>query len=283
MKKICRNLTILLAVFTVFLAAITPADAAKKRVAIMPLEKLFVLSESQQDEETVAQIMSDQLVVAIGDSGNYTVVERTQYDKALKELGFQNLYAEPEYAAEMGAAFGAQYIVVGKITLVKTKAADKRGFIKKIAAKFDTPYRTNIALELRMVDCQTSEVILARTIEGDRGGKTEKDSLYNACKDAAANFMTEVQMLNPFAGRIIEVNGDNIYIDKGLDSGLHKNDVLIISREGKPLEANGKIIGMTEDEIGKAKVIEVTADYSICRVTDSNQVVQKGDIVKRGK
>ena len=177
------------------------------------------------------------------------------------------------------AEIGEKARKFGKKALVVTG----KNSAKKVAAKFDTPYRSNISLELRVVDCQTSEVVLARTIEGDRGGKTEKDSLYNACKDAAANFMAEVQSLNPFAGRIIEVSGENIYVDQGIDSGLHKNDVLIIAREGNPLEANGKIVGMTQTDIGKARVTEVTADYSICRIISSTQPVQKGDVVKRDK
>ncbi len=282
-RKFFKCLGIALLLASVWSAGMLTAEAAKKRVAIMPLEKTFVLSDSAESEETVASVMSDQLVVAVQESGNYTVVERTQFDKAMQEQGFQNLYADPEYAAEMGKIFGGQYILVGKITMVKTRAADKSSFMKRISAKFDAPYRTNIAVELRMVDCQTSEVVLAKTVEADRGGKDANDSLYNACKDVAGHFMRDIQAQFPFTGRIIEVKGSEIYVDQGQSSGLHKGDILLIAREDTPLEANGKIVGMTQISLGKAKVTEVLADYAICRITEGGSAIQKGDIVKRGK
>ena len=271
----------ILMAMTVMLYTIHPSEATPKRVAVMPLEKLFVLSDSTQDEETVAQIMSEQLLVALQDSGNYTVVERAQFDKALKELGFQSIYSDPDYAMEMGKAFGAERLLLGKITMVKTKKAYTRGFINKVSAKFDSPYRCNISLDLRLVDCKTSKVELAKTVEGDRGGKDENEALYNACKQAAQNFMQEVQANTPFMGRILEINGNDIYIDQGIESGLHKDETLQIVREGVPLESGGQIIGMTLTDIGKAKVVEVTADYAICRAISGNEAIQKGDIVKR--
>lgn len=257
----------------------TDCQAAKKFVAVMPLEKTYMLSDSSIREEAVSQIMADQLVVAVQESGNYSVVERTQFDKIFKELGFQNTFEEHEDM--LGDAIGADYLLLGKITMVKTKAADKSTFVKRIAAKFDTPYRTSIATELRMVECKSGKVMLAKTVEGDRGGKDANDSLYNACKDVAERFMRDVQAQNPFTGRVIEVKDKEIYIDQGTASGLHKGETLLVAREDRPLEANGKIVGMTQTNLGRAKVVDVQADYAICRLLEGEGLVQKGDIVKR--
>ncbi|MBR2216270.1 MAG: hypothetical protein IJ849_11035 [Selenomonadaceae bacterium] len=271
---------VLLLTALVMSLAIAPGEAAKKRVAVMPLEKLFVLSDSTRDEETVAKIMADQLVVALQESGIYTVVEREQFDKAMQEQGFQNLYADPDYAVEMGKAFGAQQVVVGKITMVKTKKNQTRGFFNKVRSGFDTPYRTNIALELRLVDCQDSHVVLAKTVDGDRGGNDEESSLYNACRHAAEVFMRAVQVANPFTGRVIEIQGSDIYIDQGENSGIRKGEELLVVREGTPLMSGGQIIGMTQTEVGKVKVTAVNGEFSVCRAAGSFDI-QKGDVVKR--
>jgi hypothetical protein len=74
-------------------------------------------------------------------------------------------------------------------------------------------------------------VVLAKTVETDRGGKDANDSLYNACKDVAERFMRDIQAQFPFTGRIIEVKGNEIYVDQGQSSGLHKGDTLLIARE----------------------------------------------------
>ena len=57
-------------------------EAAKKIVAVMPLENV-----SGYSEEKVAEIMTEQLLVAIHSSGNFTVVERAQMGTVLREQG----------------------------------------------------------------------------------------------------------------------------------------------------------------------------------------------------
>ena len=252
-------------------------EAAKKTVAVMPLENM-----SGYNEQLVAEIMAEQLVIAIQDSGQYTVVERQKLDSVFKELGFQNLSADPEYTVEMGKMFGAQYVVIGKITMAKTEEVQKKSFIQKIKGLFNDPFKSQISMDLRFIDCKTGVINLAKTIVGENGGKDAKLALHNACKDAAIKFMQEIQAANPLIGRILNVTGNEIYIDQGIDSGLHKDEVLVIAREGSPLESNGQIIGMTQTVIGKAKVVEVTEKYSVCKILESSLAVEKGDIVKRG-
>ena len=81
----------------------------------------------------------------------------------------------------------------------------------------------------------------------------------------------------------MDSDNDIIYIDAGRESGFRKGETLIIIREGSPIIVNGKIVGMKETTIGKAKVTEVNDEYSICKVTSHSDVIKKGDVVKRGQ
>ena len=107
-------------------------------------------------------------------------------------------------------------------------------------------------------------------------------TLNEACKVAAQNFLREVQGVNPFAARIVEISGNEIYIDEGSDKGLRKGETLIVARESTPIIVKGKVVAMKTNAICKVKVIEVNAEYSICRVEGNSSAIRKGDIVKRG-
>ncbi len=255
------------------------AEAAKKTVMIAEMENF-----SGYNEELVARIMEEQLIVAMQSSGNYAVVERTQLDKIRDELGLQEEdsdFTDSDLTVELGKFSGAQYMVLGKITTAGTEDTKKSGLINKIKSRFVPPVNAKISLDLRLVDCKTGVIILAKTVDGEKGGKDNKTALYAACKDAAENFLREVQSNNPFVARIAAVNSDEIYIDQGLDSGIQKGENLTLFREGEPIEVDGKIVGMTQTEIGKAKVSEVLQDYSICKIVSFTSPVQKGDVAKR--
>ncbi len=89
-----------------------------------------------------------------------------------------------------------------------------------------------------------------------------------------------MQTHNPFTARIIRVNGDLIYIDAGLDSGLKKGETLDVMREENPIDSGGKLV-VTHTKLGNAKITEVNHDYSICQVGKHTGTIHTGDIVKR--
>ena len=271
--KLCGLTTIIMT-----LLMINTVDAAKKSVAIMPLENL-----SGYEEQRVAEIMTEQLSVTIQNSGSYTVVERTQLNKVIKEQGFQSVSADPKSAVETGKLTGAQYSIIGKVTMANISSDDVTRIAKRLGfgVKFSNPYKGKIALNFRIVDNQTGEVIFTTTVEGSKSGDSKELALYGACKEAAQNAFKEIQKINPFVARIEDISGDDIYIDQGSDSGITKGEILIIARESSPIVIKGKVVGMKQTTIGKAKVIEIYPEYSICRIVSTSKNVKKGDIVKR--
>lgn len=266
-------------IFLLLICQMTFCEAAKKKVAVMPLENV-----SGYNEQKVADIMTQQLITAIHNSGIYTVVERTQMGAVIKEQGFQNLAANPAKAVELGKLSGADYTLFGKVIVadfINNPVADLIGKFSKLANKFANGVKSKIRFEFRMVDNATGEVVVAATVEGSKSGLTNTDALNSACKDAAENFLKQLQKTNPLVARIADINGTEIYIDKGLNEGLREGEILSIFRETDAIVVNGKIVGMKKNELGKAKVIEVNADYSVCKIIGA-VVVRKGDIVRRG-
>lgn len=264
--------------------------AAKKIVAVMPLENV-----SGCNEEKVAEIMTEQLIVAIHSAGIYTVVERTQMGAILREQGFQNIAVDPSKAVELGKLSGADYTLVGKVTMALIEqnptataietigTALGLGGFSETAGGFVNKFKGKIGLECRLVDNTTGEIITAKNIEGNKSGSSVADAFNNACKNAADNFLLELDSVNPFRARVAEIDGANIYIDKGADDGLHYGEILIVARESSPIVINGQVVGMKQDEVGRIKVVEAYPNYAICQSEDTFNGIYKGDVVKRGK
>ena len=145
-----RFFVAVLAVWLVF--SCNYCAAAKKVVAIMPLENV-----SGYETEKVAEIMTEQLIVAVHSSGIYTVVERTQLGAILREQGFQNTAVDPSKAVELAKLSGADYTMLGKVTMAVVEKDPKFKTIeritnvlhigKSIADRVD-PFRGKIGLDL---------------------------------------------------------------------------------------------------------------------------------------
>lgn len=273
----------------VIIGSLNICAASKKIVAVMPLENL-----SGYDEEQIAEIMTEQLIVALHASGAYTVVERVQMGTVIKEQGFQNIAVDPSKAVELGKLSGADYSMLGKVTMAivednPTANAVAQigewfnlGDIGKTAEKYVHKLKGRIRFEFRFVDNTTGEVVLAKTVEGSKSGSNVTDAINAACKNAAENFLRELDSVNPFRARVADIDGSNVYIDKGAESGLRRGETLIVAREGEPVIVNGRIVAMRQEEVGKVKVVEVNADYAVCKVTGETNDIKKGDVVKRG-
>lgn len=281
--------------FTFFCSAIS-VEAAKKVVAVMPLENVYGYNTAN-----VAEIMTEEIMIALQNSGKYSVVERDQMATILKEQGFQNIAADSSTAVEIGKLIGADYSLIGKVTLAALEKNPTKGIIENIlgnisrsggynsgidlqstAGNFVNGLKGKVSVDIRFVNNETGELVFAKSFNGAKSGATPEAALYGACKAAAAGFLKEITA--NLMGRVADISGDEIYIDQGTDSGIQVGDELAIVRETSPIEVNGKIVGMKTIPVGKVKVTEVNAEYSICKVISSekSKTVQKGDVVKRG-
>ena len=281
-KKIIATLSAVLIV-----CSLNFCEASKKIVAVLPLENV-----SGYDAEKVAEVMTEQLLVAIYSSGNYTVVERTQLGAIIREQGFQNIAVDPSQAVKLGKLSGAHYSLVGKVTFASVEDNPTAAAVEQIAGLLDlgnlgnmvgqhvNKFKGKIALEYRLVDNTTGEIILAGTVEGSKSGSSVGDAFNRACKNAAENFLKQLDNVNPFRARVAAVNGNDIYIDQGSEAGLRNGETLLVVREGSPIVINGKIVAMKQNEIGKIKVVEVNSDWAVCRA-QSSSTIHKGDVVKR--
>ena len=279
MQPLLRKLLIGLTLMFTILFSAESGEAAKKTVAIMPMENI-----SGYHEANVAEIMTEQLIVVIQNSQQYGVVERTQLGTVMREQGFQNLNSNG--VEEMGSFSGSDYSVIGKVTMATVMVNQTKSLLgvlfkdDELIGKLANGRKAKVELDVRFVDNKTGEIVFAKTFSGSKSGQNDATALSGACKVAAENFLKELQSINPFMARVADTSGNEIYIDRGAESGLRKGETLVVARESTPIMVNGKIVGMKSHEVCKVKVVEVFEEYAICRAEKSN-VIRQGDVVRR--
>ncbi len=281
MKHIMRW-RLFLSVLMLLLGVSLTGEAAKKSVAVMPLENI-----SGFTEQRVAEIMTEQVIAALNRSGAYIVAERTQLGTAMQEIGFQSTGAvDATQAVQLGQMIGAQYSLVGKVTMAEV-VENSTGTIVDIfvrgSSQWTGRYRGKVSMNIRFIDNKTGENILTLQTDGAKAGNDRAVALHEACKEAANKALTELLKKNPMIASVLDVEGDVMYIDQGADAGLRVGDVLEIVREGKAVtNREGKVIAVKQITLGKAKVEKVEAEYSICRILNHAESMQRGDLAKRG-
>ncbi len=112
-KKLFVLITMLVGVFF----NVTAAEfATEKRVAILPF------SVKGNFDALYAEVAQDNFTTELIKSGAYRVVERSQLDKAMKELKFQSGNDFDESSAmEVGKLAGAEIVAIGIVTALKNQ------------------------------------------------------------------------------------------------------------------------------------------------------------------
>ena len=261
------------------------SEAAQKKVAVMPFEHV-----SGSHERKVAEIMTDQVTVALVNSGSYTVLERTQLEKAIKEINFQNSgVVNQSQIIELGKMTGTDYTVVGKV-LLATVVRNETGVIfgdilggGHPIGKRIPQYKGKVALDVRFIDNTTGELVFAQVIEGSKAGNDREVCLHNASRDATTNVLKEIQKSNPFTAVVLYADHGQVVINKGYESGVQKGEVLIAFSERIPVkDLDGRIVTVITEEAGKVKVTEVRDGTSLCKImSGSDRIVRKTKVQRR--
>ena len=255
-------------------SAFATCDAAKPALA--------VLSIKNDSHPEISELMNDKLLIAFQNSGRFILVERDQLAQILREQGFQSIAVDPSQAVEIGKLVGARYTLFNRVSSA-TCYNNETNALGQLLLKgnLGNAYKGKVTLECRIIDNEKGVLLFSTVVNGTKSGASADDAINGACIEAAENAVKAFDKTNPLVARVADCVEDVIYINVGIDDGIKLGEKLLIIREGRPIEIDGKIVGMTETEIGHAKVTAVHGEYSVCRVTNGAGHVQKGDVVKR--
>lgn len=278
MKKLFYTILAVVVMMMISLIAL-PCEAAQKVVAIMPIKN----NVNTRYSSVAAKTMTDELINVFVNSGMYTVVERGQLDQVIGEMGFSSTgMVDSNSVIEIGKLSGAQYILVGNVSMADV-------YQSVIPLTTIKTFRAKVGMIYRLIDAKTGKILLSSSVEDQHtidevtgSDFSEEVLLHKACSNVAEKILKEIQKKNPVIGNILDVNGEEVYIDLGTDSGLRVGETLMVFKEGAPIYGkNGEIVTTRIIELGEIKVTQVEEGYSIGKIKEKNNGIVKDALVKR--
>lgn len=131
--------------------------------------------------------LSDALSNELNATGKFSVAERQKLESVLSEQELAEAgLVRPETAAEKGQLTGAKYIVLGKVTAYEEEVSDESsgvgidginiGGVRLGGGGNQQKQQAYIAIDLRVVDSTSGEVVHSRTVEGRATSKSKDGS-----------------------------------------------------------------------------------------------------------
>jgi len=166
-------------------AASIPANAQKKRIAVMDFDYATVRSTVAQlfgTDRDIGKGVSDMLVDRLVNDGTFSVIERKQLDKIITEQNFSNSNrADSATAAKLARVLGVDAIVIGSITQFgddNKSTSTGAGVMGAVTGRFGiggvqkSKSTAVVQLTARIIDTSTAEILASCQGKGDssRGG-----------------------------------------------------------------------------------------------------------------
>lgn len=279
-------------------------EAKKKRIAVFTFEDKSNHKFRWWTGQPVGEGMSDMLVTSLVKTGKYTVIEREQIQKIMKEQNLgQSGAVTAQSAAKVGQLLGVEVAVFGAVTEFGYTEGGGNTRLKKKG--FGIGYKSTtatVAADVRFVNTNTGEILTAESVRKEKSkkglsldtkafkfdnrnkfdeslvGKATReaiDSIVEMIDGAAANIAWQ--------GKIIKGDGP-IYINAGASSGVNIGDEFDVFRPGEALidPDTGLNLGSAESKIGVVKVTNNNiggGKASECRAV-SGSGFSRNDIVR---
>ncbi|MEY3545062.1 MAG: hypothetical protein RLZZ247_1219, partial [Cyanobacteriota bacterium] len=164
---------------------IEPSQAAAKRSLIKPTVSVPEFKNNVTGawwwQGPVAEDMAHALANELQATGELKIVERRNLGQVLseQELAALGIVKKSPTSAQQGQMTGAKYIVLGTVTSFEsnTDVESKGGgmsFMGFGGSKQTTTTKDYVAIDIRVVDSTTGEIVGARTVEGRASNSVEQ-------------------------------------------------------------------------------------------------------------
>jgi len=287
------------------LPASAPAGVGpKKRIAVL---KFDIGANAQAGGADLGGGLAAQLTTALVNSGQYIVVERAELASVLREqeLGLQKL-VPGEGSAQAGQLVGAQLLVRASVTEFeqRTSGGGLRlgiGFGGGAGTLGAATTTGVVGIDLRLIDTTTGQVVQSQHVESKidnqalsadvavhnvsfGGDAFEKTPLGQATRQAieqAVAFVLAAGRSATWAGRVVDANGDQVFVNAGADAGLRQGDRFVVSTIARQLTdpASGALLGVVEAPLGEIVIVSVQPAYSVAQMAAPFQT-KRGDLIK---
>ena len=245
--------------------------------------------------------MSDMLTTELVKSGEFTVIEREQLHHVMAEQDFgQSGRVTEQTAPQLGKLLGVAAVVYGSVSEFGYLASDTDGRKSGLGGLGVSKTTARVAIDVRMIDTTTGEIILADTASDEKSqmglkvstsefsfghdGKFDETLVGKATRksiEKLVDMITKSLKDVPWTGRVVKASDGKIYLNAGQTVGITKGMEFKVYRPGEELidPATGLSLGAEEEYVGKIAAGDIKEKYSICAAIEGSGF-DAGDMVR---
>jgi TolB-like protein len=235
--------------------------------------------------ESTTSVLSSDLMTFLVKTNKFDVVERSRMKDILSEQEFsESGYISPETAVKLGKLIGADYFVMGRIEQFQADAVNKK---IPYTDTFRKQYEGKMTVNVRIVDSRGGKVVAANKFvveHEDRNIKDEvkPDDFIEALKEKTVRTIVNGVVEGVFPLKVIKVEGDKVYINRGDGVGFKVGDTLSVVTLGEGLldPDTGEVLGSAEEVVGTVQVTDIQNKFSVAKVMTGAGKIAKGAVVR---
>ena len=230
---------------------------------------------------------------AIQKNRKFTLVSRKKevLEDIREEQKFANSDLTAGNAAEEGQIKNANFLILPTVQDFKFYRSSTP--VPNLENKYIRKDSGMLEINAQVIDTSTGGIkttfylkasfATGKKVVNSKSGVPNSIHFTNMAKDVSAQ-MTDQLVDAVFPMRVLNVQGKQIWINRGKDGGLRKGDELLVFRPGVELidPDTGENLGSAETQVGKIKITRVNPKFTIAEIIKSGEeLIEKGDIVRK--
>lgn len=292
-------LWLLVVVFFAFSAL--PASGAEKlyKIAVLPFDDGSIQDRWWDDGSwDVGKGIADEFVTEFLNTKKFRLIEREQIDKVISEQDFgESGRVDARTAAKIGKILGVDFLVMGRVTEFSLKSTGVSGLsLKKGIGLGVKSTNAIVAIDARLVEATTAEIIASVTGKGDKRstnlsvaveweaiafgsdefratnlGKATREAVASAAKKLADNAYGSGRgpsQPSKLSGVVAYASGNKVIINIGSSSGAKQDMVFVVRRVLEVVKdpETEEVIDEVTEAVAEIKVTEVKDKSATCTV-----------------
>jgi curli biogenesis system outer membrane secretion channel CsgG len=288
------------------------ATGPKKRISVAKFDAngAFVTVYGSWD---IGGGLAAQLTTALVESGRFIVVERPDLQVVLREQELAKLnVTSKDSGPQAGKVLGTQLIVHGSVTEFEQSSAGNNtrlgvsgnagGALNMLGAAIAKNTTSGVVgIDVRLIDATTSQVLQSKRIEkrlstsdtsinlvanqvafgGEQFDKSVLGQATRAAIQEAIVFIATFSSELPWIGALADVDGSNVLINAGSQSGLAVGDRFAVLAVAKEVidPTTGQSLGRIERQSGIVRITSVQPAFSSAAMEEPFAAT-RGDAVR---
>lgn len=265
----------------------------KPRVAIKAPLVNDSISKRTQDSLDLTKLLAE-MEAALLSSRKFDVVSRQA--GVMQDIREEQQFASSALSAGDGAAEGkmqaANFLLIPTVTGFSFGTTTSK--IPNLTSKYMRSDHGQLEVSAQVVDTESGQIKATFSM---KSSFSTSDSIVDQAggKPGAGQFTTMAQKVSAqmvdqlldlvFPVEIINIKGNQIFVNRGQDGGFKTDMILNVYQKGDELKDphTGEILGSGEELVGKIKIVRINPKFTVAEATgkDGASKMAVGNIIRK--